>query len=340
MSFINNNTLFGAGSSALGAQGEGSNPFSWGETQTGAGVQPSLDSIAPTPWGAPPPPWGNAADTPGQTNGGWNFNSAMSGFMNAIGSMFGQVGSMFGLSSASAAGLQCGTQAGGGQGYFSSANASSVGDPHDAFKGTSGSGSPVNETWDNMQSHGDLLSSNSFAGGYRVSTTATTPNANGISYNGSASITTSGGATTVSMNANGSYAVTSNGQSVALQAGQSVNLGNGESVTLNTDGSLCVTDTNSQGGSISTTLKSDGNGGVDVTSNASDVNLGGYLVRRSDDSQAAPPNASSYSENPWSQSPFNSLGMASTATSALGLGSLSSALDGSDLDQIANLDIG
>jgi hypothetical protein len=74
--------------------------------------------------------------------------------------------------------------------------------------------------------------------------------------------------------------VTSYVRNVQLQQGQAVSLGGGESVTLNADGSLTVADTNANGGSIQTSLKADGAGGVDVTNQASDVDLGGYLVNR------------------------------------------------------------
>ena len=45
-------------------------------------------------------------------------------------------------------------------------------------------------SWDNMRSHADLLDSNSFAGGYRVATQVSQPNAQGVTMNQSASIAT------------------------------------------------------------------------------------------------------------------------------------------------------
>jgi hypothetical protein len=166
--------------------------------------------------------------------------------------------------------------------FYNSANASSVGDPHNAFHGTTGAGANVGGTWDSMRAHSDLLESNSFNGGYRVSTQTTQPNANGVTLNQSATVTTGSGNTTVTLNGNGQYAVTSYGQSVSLQTGQPVGLGNGESVTLNADNSLTVNDTNGYGGTISTRLSPNTSGGVDVTDHANDVNLGGYLVNRND----------------------------------------------------------
>jgi hypothetical protein len=94
-------------------------------------------------------------------------------------------------------------------------------------------------------------------------------------------VATNCGATDVTMNANGSYAVTENGQTVSLTQGQATSLGANESVTLNADGSLTVAETNAQGGSIDTTLTSNGSG-VDVNATASNVDLGGYLVRHTD----------------------------------------------------------
>jgi hypothetical protein len=210
----------------------------------------------------------------------------MNSIGNVISNMLASLGSALnGLTSGSQTTPSTGQQngpTGGGQTYFTNASASSTGDPHEAFDGTTGNGSNVNQKWNSMQSHGDLLSSNSFAGGYRVSTQVTQPNANGVTYNQSATVTTDGGATTVSMQANGSYAVTENGQTVSLAQGQATSLGNGENVTLNADGSLTIADANAQGGSISTNLKSNGDGGVDVSNTATNVDLGGYLVHQSD----------------------------------------------------------
>jgi len=191
--------------------------------------------------------------------------------------------------------------------YFTSATGSSTGDPHDAFNGTTSGGANVNDKWDSMQSHGDLLNSNSFWGGYRVSTTTTAPNAQGITYNSSATVTTDGGNTSVTMNQGGSYTVTENGQNVALTQGQATQIGHGESVTLNADNSLTITDTNHQGGTVTTTLSNNGHG-VDVNASGSNVDLGGYLVNKTEN--AADPVAfgsqgSSYSQpvanEPWMQ---------------------------------------
>jgi hypothetical protein len=209
-----------------------------------------------------------------------NFGSMMNGIMSALQNALCQLGSLFGGGSASP---QPAPVAGSmPQTLFSNATASSVGDPHDAFNGTTATGTAVNSHWDNMQGHANLLDSNSFAGGYRVSTGGTTPQANGVAYNGCATVTTDGGATSVTLNANGSYAVSENGQNVTLPTGQAVSLDGGETVTRNADGSLSIADGNGRGGSITTTLTTDGSGGVDINASASNVDLGGYLVNHTD----------------------------------------------------------
>jgi len=263
------------------------------------------DDVATTPWNAP---FGFAAG--GEPAAGaassqslWSFGSVMNDFMNAVSSLLGQLGSALGTtgSSSGTTGSTPGQSplpgvpapapqppgSGNGETYYSSATASSVGDPHDAFDGTS-NGTQIDNRWNNMDAHGDLLNSDSFAGGYRISTAVTQPNANGVTLNESATVTTNGGATSVTLNGDGSYSVISNGQSVSLQQGVATSLGNGESVTLNADGSLTVNDSNGQGGSIATTLSLNHSSGVDVRASASDVDLGGYLTRGG---SAAPPPA-------------------------------------------------
>ncbi len=156
----------------------------------------------------------------------------------------------------------------GGEPYFPNANGGSVGDPHLSFNGSS---------WDNMGSQPDLIDSDSFFGGYQVSTQATPPDANGVTYNASATVTTNFGATQVSLDKGGNATISQNGYSYPLQPGQSMDLGDGELATRNADGSLQVTCNNSQGGQITTTMRCNGNG-VDVTTSANNVDLGGTLV--------------------------------------------------------------
>jgi hypothetical protein len=234
-----------------------------------------------------------------------NFGSMLNGIMCALQNALSSLGSLFG----GGPGTSQPAPVGGSmpQTMFSNATASSVGDPHDAFSGTTASGTSVDSHWDSMRGHANLLDSNSFAGGYRVATTGTAPQANGVAYNGCATVTTDGGATSVSLNANGSYAVCENGQNVTLTTGQAVSLDGGETVTRNADGSLSIADSNGTGGSITTTLKTDGSGGVDVNASASNVDLGGYLVNRTDERLNPPP------VQPWmtagSAMPMNSFGI-------------------------------
>jgi len=158
------------------------------------------------------------------------------------------------------------------QQYFGNASGSSTGDPHLAF-----SGNGTNAHWDSMNGHADLLDSDSFNGGFQISTQTTAPNANGVTYNGSASVATRDGNTRVTLDKAGNATVDRNGQTFALQNGQSYDLGGGERVSRGADGSLDITERNRRGGSIDTTLRENGQG-VDVDVQARDVRLGGDLV--------------------------------------------------------------
>ena len=155
-----------------------------------------------------------------------------------------------------------------GEQYYASANGASQGDPHLSFNGN---------TWDNMTSQPNLLQSNSFQGGYNISTQVTPPSTRGISYNQSATISTNGGATTVSLNNQGQASIHVYGQNVPISPGQTVQLGNGENVTSNANGSLTVVAQNGSGGEITTTLTHSGQG-VNVNVNARNVDLGGTLA--------------------------------------------------------------
>ncbi|MGB8907712.1 MAG: hypothetical protein WCC84_03070 [Candidatus Cybelea sp.] len=156
----------------------------------------------------------------------------------------------------------------GNERFFQNASGASDGDPHLSFNGA---------RWNNMSSQPDLLDSDSFAGGFRISTQTTPPNANGVTWNQSATVSLNNGATTISMNDNGQASITSYGQSLSISRGQTLQLGNGESVTCEENGSLRVSAQNGSGGNIETTLAPEGKGvNVDVT--AHDVDLGGTLV--------------------------------------------------------------
>lgn len=226
--------------------------------------------------------FGAAEGAFGTGTGSYDFSSILNQIGSLISGLFQQLGSMFGSPSQTGSGSppQGSTSGGRPEAYFTNASASSVGDPHLAFDGTTGAGATASDKWNSMTGHANLLSSDSFDGGYRVSTQTTAPNAKGIDYNDCATVTTDGGATAVSMQKDGAYSVTENGRSVSLTQGQSTSLGNGESVTLNSDGSLTVADANGSG-TISTTLKSTGSA-VDVTNTAHDVDLGGFLVHKTD----------------------------------------------------------
>jgi hypothetical protein len=163
------------------------------------------------------------------------------------------------------------------QPYFESATASSTGDPHLAFNGTASNGGSSQTRFDSMIGHTDLLDSDSFAGGYTISTSVTKPAGNGVTYNRKATIATNFGATQVSLDRNGNATILQNGQTISLANGQSLSLGNGETVTRNADGSLVVRDDNGMGGTIATTLSENGQG-VDVNAQATRVDLGGDLV--------------------------------------------------------------
>jgi hypothetical protein len=195
----------------------------------------------------------------------------LSQLMNVIselcGMLGGGLGGFFGQPGISA----------GAQTYFGTANGSSTGDPHLAFSGTTASGQNEYAHYDNMNGDPDLLDSGSFAGGYQISTQATAPNASGVTYNQSATVTTNAGATQVCLDDDGHATVEQYGQTFSLTDGQTLALGNGESVTRNGDGSLTVTDQNGNGGSITTTMRENGNG-VNVSAQAQNVALGGDLV--------------------------------------------------------------
>lgn len=155
-----------------------------------------------------------------------------------------------------------------GEQYFNSASGGSNGDPHLSFNG---------QTWDNMGSQPDLLHSDSFQGGFQLSTQTTAPQANGVTYNQSATLTTNYGDTSVTLDKNGNATISQGGYSFAMQPGTSYDLGNGEFAQRNQDGSLAITCDNGQGGQIATTMKQNGQG-VDVNASANNVDLGGALV--------------------------------------------------------------
>jgi hypothetical protein len=160
----------------------------------------------------------------------------------------------------------------GAERFFQNATGSSEGDPHLSFNGS---------RWNSMSSQPDLLNSDSFAGGYQISTQVTQPNGRGVTWNHSATVSLNNGATKVSLNNDGDATIASYGQSVNVVPGQTIDLGDGESVTCNRDGSLRITAENAEGGRLTTTLTAKGPG-VDVDVTAHDVDLAGALVNGSE----------------------------------------------------------
>jgi hypothetical protein len=128
-----------------------------------------------------------------------------------------------------------------------------------------------------MASQPDLLHSDSFAGGFQISTQATPPDGKGVTWNQSATVSLNNGATMIGMNSNGDPTITNCGHSISIARGQTLQLGDGDSVTYEQNGSLLVTAQNGAGGRIDTTLTAQGRG-VNVDVSAHDVDLGGALV--------------------------------------------------------------
>jgi hypothetical protein len=163
--------------------------------------------------------------------------------------------------------------------FYQNATASSTGDPHLSFSATDFTGNAAQDHFDSMAAHSDLLDSDSFNGGYQISTAVTQPGANGVTYNRQATISTNFGQTQVSLDKDGNAYIMQHGHRHAIAPGAFYNLGNGESVRRNDNGSIVVTDMNGEGGSITTTLTENGSG-VDVRTQAQNVDLGGDLVTR------------------------------------------------------------
>lgn len=162
--------------------------------------------------------------------------------------------------------------------FFRQATGGSAGDPHLSFNGVDRSNHVETSRFDSMTDHSNLLDSNSFQGGYRVSTKVTSPNSNGVTLNQQATITTNFGRIHVSLDGNGNATITQCGQPRTINPGQTLDLGNGQTVSKNSDGSLTVVNLNESGGKIATTLTANASGGVDVSADATGVNLGGDLV--------------------------------------------------------------
>ncbi|HEV2737484.1 MAG TPA: hypothetical protein VGU66_02795 [Candidatus Elarobacter sp.] len=174
--------------------------------------------------------------------------------------------------------------AAGQQQRFENVDVSSTGDPHLAAVGTRegpGGGSAVDSHWDSMSSQNDLVHSTQIDGGYRVSTAVTQPGANGVTWNQSATVHANFDQDAVTMNRDGSFAIFDNGSEVRLGKGESAALSGGETVSENQDGSLLVSARSATGGTIATTLRSNGEG-VDVTTHAHEITVGGDAIAHAD----------------------------------------------------------
>jgi len=137
-----------------------------------------------------------------------------------------------------------------------------------------------------MSGQGDLLDSGDFAGGYQLSTTVTSPNANGVTHNQSATVSLNSGNDTVTLNNDGSYGIASGGTQLSINPGQTLTLSGGASVACTANGALSVSIANGNGGSIVTNLTAEG-GGVDVSANVTNATVGGAIVAQSASAQAS-----------------------------------------------------
>lgn len=267
------------------------------------GGGPIFDPSATDTWSAPVAfPGSNAVAAPAARPDGvarpwWSGAASQSGpgGIGAFGSANATGGSLFGLIGNIIAQLQsvigsylngCETGAAPPQ-RFTSLDVSSTGDPHVAATGTrAGDCAPaVNEHYDSMTAHTDLVDSADVAGGYRVSTAVTQPDAAGVTWNRSAAVHLNDGADRVTMNRDGSFIVVDDGAPVQLSAGQTLQLSGGSTVSLGTDGALTVAATGINGGTIATTLRANGNG-VDVSTHAQNITVGGDVVNHAAPSRA------------------------------------------------------
>jgi hypothetical protein len=167
-----------------------------------------------------------------------------------------------------------------GAATFQNVNLASVGDPHLGVNGTElnadGSTASVSSNFDSMTGHADLFSSRDFGDGFRVSTTVTQANANGVTQNASATASMDFGRESVTMTGNGTISINDHGQSIALTPGQSTALSGGQQVSEGADGSVTISE-NGFGENLTTTFTANG-GGVDVTAQGQNITLAGDLI--------------------------------------------------------------
>ena len=212
-------------------------------------------------------------------------NGSIAGILTGLVSLLQQlVGSFLNQGQTQPTSQQPPCTANGRQQRFENVDVSSTGDPHLAATGTRegpGGGSAVDAHWDSMTSQNDLVHSTQIDGGYRVSTAVTQPGANGITWNQSATVHANFDQDAVTMNKDGSFAIFDNGNEVRLGKGESAALSGGETVSENQDGSLLVSARSATGGTIATTLRSNGQG-VDVTTHAHEIAVGGDAIAHAD----------------------------------------------------------
>ncbi len=265
MSWINSNFQpNGAGlwqQNGFGTEGGAFND-GFNMTTPGAG-----DGFRPTWWGSGVPSGGSASG-PAAANG-------------ILGQILCMLQQLVGSSGGNASGYGAGSALPGAT--FQNATLSSTGDPHLAVNGTlqntNGTTSQINDRFDSMSAHGDLLSTNDFGDHFRVSTTVTQSDANGVTYNASATARMNHGRDSVTMGTNGGISVVDNGSAVGLSAGGTVTLSGGEVVSEAQNGAVSISEQNGTGQSMTTTFTNNGRG-VDVSASVSgDVTLGGDLVR-------------------------------------------------------------
>lgn len=176
-----------------------------------------------------------------------------------------------------------GFQEGGGYGaatQFQNVTLASTGDPHDSINGTRADGTGVKQNWNSMQSHRDLLSAPGVAGGFQLSSHVGAQNAQGATMNSSVTATADHGRTTISLDANGEASVRQGANVSQLTPNATMQLGAGLSVT-DTGNALRISAQNASGSTLTTTLSDNGQGGVDVNAQGSNIALGGYLVNSS-----------------------------------------------------------
>jgi hypothetical protein len=231
--------------------------------------------------------WWRSTGVPAGGTGGTDPSATMWTLLQSIVGLLGQLVGAFtnGLGAATGTtppGTPPGTQSGigGPQQRFADVDISSTGDPHLAETGTrqtAGGTQAVDEHFDSMTSHDDLVSSRAIAGGYQVSTAVTQAGANGVTWNESATVRTNFDQDSVTMRRDGTFSIIDGDQFVDLNKGESATLSGGETVTENADGSLVVAAAGQHGGTMTTTLRATGNG-VDVTTHAHELAVGGDVV--------------------------------------------------------------